>query len=106
MTSTPETRAAERAARKTARKAATPVDRCKALTEALSAATGIAWTFGYIGNVSHHGDDRSWFAFAEHPGRVGTSDDRIGGLPGHRLDELATMLQGALLLARVQGARR
>ncbi|CAB4189613.1 hypothetical protein UFOVP1196_4 [uncultured Caudovirales phage] len=40
-------------------------------------------TFGYIGNcgVNRNGpfDDRSWYIFLPHPGRVGTSDDRVGG---------------------------
>lgn len=36
-------------------------------------------TFGYIGNLSRHGDDRSWSVFLPHPGRVGTSADSIGG---------------------------
>jgi hypothetical protein len=38
-------------------------------------------TFGYIGNCDIDGrnDDRCWMVFLPHPGRVGTSDDRIGG---------------------------
>lgn len=38
-------------------------------------------TFGYIGNCSPNGgnDDRAWYVFLPHPGRVGTADDRLGG---------------------------
>lgn len=42
-------------------------------------------SFGYIGNIpvgaaqgSQH-DDRAFYVFLPHPGRVGTYDDRIGG---------------------------
>jgi hypothetical protein len=37
-------------------------------------------SFGYIGNCDGAGyDDRLWYLFLPHPGRVGTSLDRIGG---------------------------
>lgn len=38
-------------------------------------------TFGYIGNCSPSGanDDRRWYVFLPHPGRVGTMDDTLGG---------------------------
>lgn len=39
---------------------------------------------GYIGNCSSGAnpvDDRSWFIFRDHPGRVGTSADSLGGFP-------------------------
>jgi hypothetical protein len=41
--------------------------------------TGIS--YGYIGNVWHspYQDDRVWYFFAPHPGRVGTYADRRGG---------------------------
>jgi len=45
-------------------------------------------TFGYIGNCDRLQadgtwgyDDRSWSVFLPHPGRVGTSEDRIGSFP-------------------------
>lgn len=37
------------------------------------------WTWGYIGNLERGNDDRSWFIFVPHPGRVGQAEDRIGG---------------------------
>jgi len=77
------------------------VHRCEALTRRLGERTGIAWTFGYIGNVDPHRDDRRWYAFAAHPGRVGTSRDSIGGVPTEDLDELVSMLQGAVQLLTV-----
>lgn len=46
-------------------------------------------TFGYLGNVGtdRNGryDDRSWYVFLPHPGRVGTTNDSVGGFPTHRL---------------------
>lgn len=37
-------------------------------------------SLGYIGNVYSDGtDDRSWFIFLPHPGRIGEAEDRIGG---------------------------
>lgn len=42
-----------------------------------------AITFGYIGNVGVYRsgpfDDRRWYIFLPHDGRVGTSADRVGG---------------------------
>lgn len=68
----------------------------------LTERTGIEWSIGYIGNVTPARDDRTWYAFAAHPGRIGTSADRIGGVATDDLATLATMLSGALALARVQ----
>jgi hypothetical protein len=52
-------------------------------------------TFGYIGNcgVDRSGpfDDRSWYIFLPHPGRVGDYSDRVGG---YRTRDLARMLEG------------
>jgi hypothetical protein len=67
----------------------------------LSDQTGIKWTVGYIGNCDHRHDDRSWSLFAEHPGRVGTSADRIGSVSTAELPELVKLVQGACNLARV-----
>ncbi len=36
-------------------------------------------TTGYLGNISRDRDDRSWYFFAAHPGRVGTHADTWGG---------------------------
>lgn len=36
-------------------------------------------TFGYIGNLGHGRDDRLWYVFLPHPGRVGTPADTLGG---------------------------
>ena len=35
-------------------------------------------TFGYIGNLSHRYDDRSFRVFLPHPGRMGTYADCVG----------------------------
>ncbi len=77
----------------------TDYDRCTTLVERLAEATGEAWTFGYIGNCGtgpYSFDDRSWFAFRPHPGRVGTHKDCIGGVPTAELDRLALKLTGIL----------
>jgi hypothetical protein len=71
----------------------------------LTEATGIKWTVGYIGNVGRAGDDRSWFLFAEHEGRVGTRDDSIGGVRTVDLELLASLAAGAVALARVLQSR-
>lgn len=71
------------------------------ITELLTSTTGTEWTFGYIGNCDHQHDDRSWFLFRAHPGRVGTFEDRIGGVATQDLDKLADMGQGALKMARM-----
>lgn len=86
-------------------------DACQRLTELLTKKTGISWTFGYLGNCSGipgtpaFKDDRRWYAFAAHPGRVGTALDSIGGYSTDRLEELATVLHGAVKLAVVLEAR-
>jgi hypothetical protein len=87
--------------RRPARPAQTPRDTCAALVARIADATGDEWTFGYIGDVSRHGDDRGWFAFRAHPGRVGTAADRIGGHGTADLDKLADVLRGALAMARM-----
>lgn len=92
--------------RRADREAMTPAQRCERLVEILDQLDPeVTWTFGYIGNLSHERDDRAWYAFASHPGRVGRSDDRIGGLPTENLDQLAERLAGAVTLARVFSAR-
>jgi hypothetical protein len=73
---------------------------CERLVEKLSERTGLAWTFGYIGNTGPGYDDRSWFAFAPHPGRIGTSADRLGGFPTEHLDRLRVFLAGAVAALR------
>lgn len=63
-------------------------------------------SFGYIGNVDPSGsnDDRAWYVFLPHPGRVGTDADCLGS--GHRTDDYAgavrtaAMVSGALRFAR------
>lgn len=77
---------------------------CAHLVELIRDATGETWTFGYIGNVSDTRDDRLWFAFRPHPGRVGTNADRIGGYETDNLHQLAAMLSGALKMARMLAA--
>lgn len=51
-------------------------------------------TFGYIGNCgsdrSGRFDDRSWYIFLPHPGRVGDYSDRLGG---YRTQDLGRMLE-------------
>lgn len=79
----------------------TAIQRCEALVKALSEATGLDWTFGYVGNLSATYDDRLWSAFAPHPGRVGTHADSIGGVRTEDLDQLPAQLAAALALARV-----
>lgn len=78
------------------------VEKCERLVTRLSATSGIAFKFGYIGNCDGRGyDDRGWYAFAAHPGRVGNADDRIGGYRTSELAELIPVLQGALEMAKV-----
>lgn len=87
-------------------------DACQRLVASLSKKTGIAWTFGYLGNTyglegtPAFQDDRSWFAFAAHPGRVGTALDCIGGFSTDRLGGLVGALQGAVALAVVLDFRK
>jgi len=40
---------------------------------------GTDFSSGYIGNVERGRDDRAWYFFAPHPGRVGEAADRWGG---------------------------
>jgi hypothetical protein len=57
-------------------------------------------TCGYIGNTYADGtDDRSWFIFLPHPGRVGTAKDRIGGVSTANRFSLVQ-----LMLAMIKGA--
>jgi hypothetical protein len=78
-------------------------ERCRLIVKQLVEATGIEFTFGYIGNLDAWGnDDRCWSAFAPHPGRVGNEGDRIGGYYTEDLDKLVPYLAGALRLARIQ----
>jgi hypothetical protein len=82
----------------------TTAPRCERLVQMIAEVTGEGWTFGYIGNVSHERDDRAWYAFRPHPGRVGTHADRIGGQSTADLAELADMVAGALAMARMTQA--
>lgn len=89
----------------------TPYEQCQRLTELLTKNTEIDWSFGYLGNsygiegTMAYQDDRTWYAFAAHPGRVGTTRDRIGGFRTSDLGHLVPVLQGAVALAIVQSAR-
>lgn len=78
----------------------TPEESCQRLVQRLSALTGIRFTFGYLGN--DYGSDtsgRRYYAFAAHPGRVGTGRDRIGGVADPA--DLVPLLQGACQAALV-----
>lgn len=79
----------------------TPQEICQRLVESIAEITGEAWTFGYIGNLTPRYDDRSWYAFRPHPGRVGTVHDRIGGVRTDELDQLVIKLGGAVAMARM-----
>lgn len=61
-------------------------------------------TFGYIGNLdARFGDDRCWYVFLPHPGRVGTEDDRLGGFSTGDIDgarRTLNELSGALTMTR------
>lgn len=74
---------------------------CEDLVARLSRATGLDWTFGYVGNIENWGDTRLWSAFAPHPGRVGTSDDCLGQVPTKHLPILVGVLMGAWKLTKV-----
>lgn len=78
-----------------------PADACRSLVATLARVTKADWTFGYIGNCGPGYDDRVWCAFRAHPGRVGTANDRIGGVSTDRLPALADMLRGAVARARI-----
>ena len=82
----------------------TPEQSCQHLVGLLTKHTGIAWTFGYLGNVYADHDDRHWYAFAAHPGRVGTNKDSIGGYRNPA--DLVPLLMGAVQLAIVQKESR
>lgn len=75
------------------------VERIRRVAERLTEATGVKWTFGYIGNCDHTRDDRNWYLFAAHPGRVGSSADRIGGYATSDLPAFVPVAQGALSMA-------
>lgn len=84
---------------------------CQTLVKWIAESTGEDWTFGYIGNCGVDGrgrfDDRCWFAFRPHPGRVGTEADRIGGYPTSQLATLRNVLHGAArMAAMLNGDRR
>lgn len=44
-------------------------------------------SYGYIGNLETGWDDRSYSIFLPHPGRVGTSSDRVGDYHRWELDK-------------------
>lgn len=78
------------------------IRRCTAL---LSEATGITFSYGYLGN--DYGSDtsgRTYYLFAAHPGRVGTDADRLGGVASPA--DLLPILRSALGLARIQNTPR
>lgn len=85
---------------------------CQRMVKTLSERTGIEFTFGYIGNT--YGiegtvafrDDRRWFAFAAHPGRIGTDHDRLGGYRTSDLSGMVAELHGALSLSYIQAKAR
>lgn len=77
----------------------TPAENCERIVKRIAEVTGEAWTFGYIGNLTPQHDDRGWFAFRPHPGRVGTAADRIGGNGTDDLEALVPVLSGALRMA-------
>lgn len=66
-------------------------------------------TFGYIGNfpigatAGGPNDDRLWMVFLPHPGRVGKTEDRIGGWKTGSLDGIRTAR--CAVNAFAQGAR-
>jgi hypothetical protein len=84
--------------------------RIRRLVARLSEATGIAFTFGYLGDLSGipgtpaFRDSRTYYVFAAHPGRVGDAGDRIGGVSDPA--DLVPLLRGALALATVQATPR
>ena len=60
-------------------------------------------SFGYIGNCGPNYDDRSWYVFLPHPGRVGQPADRMGGFATGDAAGAATLhaqLSGAVTIAR------
>lgn len=75
------------------------------LVNVLTDRTGISWTLGYLGNCSGipgtpaYRDERRWYAFAAHSGRVGTPADSIGGFADPA--DLIPWLQGAVSLTTV-----
>lgn len=84
----------------------TDCQRCQRIVESLTETTGIEWTFGYIGNLDGRRDDRRWYAFAAHPGRVGTYADQIGGVSTKDLGKLADRLATVLEFTRVPAVKR
>lgn len=73
------------------------------LNEALGLPADEGATFGYIGGIDGLRDDRKYYVFLPHPGRMGTSTDLVGGFAhgdeaGARA--LACTLGGMLTLAR------
>ena len=83
------------------------MERLNRMVKLLSDRTGIEFTLGYIGNCSGfpdspmYQDDRYWYVFAPHPGRVGKHHDSIGGVRTEQLQDLLVILRGALDLADV-----
>jgi hypothetical protein len=88
----------------------TPEQSCQHLVGLLTKHTRIEWSFGYLGNTygipdtPAYRDDRFWYAFAAHPGRVGTKHDSIGGYRDPA--DLVPLLMGAVQLAVVQNTPR
>jgi len=76
----------------------------------LNEAIGGGATFGYLGNLDTcFGDDRSWYVFLPHPGRAGTSADRLGGFgtgDAAGVKALVAQLCGALTMAEYLANRR
>lgn len=80
------------------------IDSIKRIMIKLNEVIGAGATFGYIGNLDERfGDDRSWYVFLPHPGRVGTTEDRFGGFSTGDIEgarRTLTELSGALTMAR------
>jgi hypothetical protein len=77
------------------------VEQLRAFVKDLAEVSGIDYTFGYIGNLdARFGDDRIWYVFAPHPGRVGTDKDRFGGVRTEQLAELIPLVRQKITQAK------
>lgn len=91
---------------------ATILRRAERISELLTERTGVEFTFGYIGNVNSYQpgthayrDDRLWYFFAAHPGRIGDHRDHIGGYHTADLEELLTEARGVLQMLTILSTR-
>lgn len=83
--------------------------RVQRLLDQLNEVIGGGATFGYLGNCGSGVDDRSWYVFLPHPGRVGTHEDRLGGFGTGDVDGVEStvrQLHGALVMAKHLTTRR